>query len=303
MSFDRSGIVTFDKFEGTFRYRVRAEVESLAIWLEDRKSKAQWQTLELKAKDFVTADNVIARTDVAGYAKRFANCLGAKELDDKSEYYRELFEAAKDGSRQLCLSFRVCVGGFETLLEYTFQLMPIALERVDVLAAQVRDLGDDLCRHQASIESQLDNVKKALGIVEASVNKLVEEKRDLTFARFVATGYVSSGSALLWQAPSESSPGFTLSSDATTITFGNSGLFSVTTHLHHCCTNYAFECQVNGQAFDTLAGQGRSGFILQTTATLVRVFKAGDKLAITHRGDNYAGHQGSSLTIVELRRE
>ncbi|TMW61196.1 hypothetical protein Poli38472_013659 [Pythium oligandrum] len=218
------------------------------------------QTVELKIADFVVEDNSIPRASLVNYAQRFANCLEVATTSDQNEYRRSLTPSEKDGSRHLHLAIQLHVGGFDTQLEYAFLLMPIALERVDILAAQVRDL-DDMIKGlmaqmaSAKVTADGDGLARILNKIETIETK-EKEKRELTYAQLVTTGSASANH-LTWSlsSPTASSP-FTMIMSSSMAMLEVSGLFLITVHFPSKCGE-VFEIKVNDVVVQTLAnGEG-----------------------------------------------
>ncbi|TMW61195.1 hypothetical protein Poli38472_013658 [Pythium oligandrum] len=274
MSYRADGRVAFEEKEKLFRYRVRVGNEALTIWLEDCVIKAQWQTTELTTMDFVTEDNNIPRSDLVGYAQRFANALSALDTDNQSEYHRSLSPLDKEGSRRLEIAIQLHVGGYETKWEYEFLLMPIALERVDVLASQVRDLSEELERVKKNDES---------GKNEATAS-----------ATFVTTGACVCNEFHKWRYPSTPSSVFRLDPGNAFIEVTRSGQFMIASSFHHSSSNNGtcYELTVNGKVVDTVTSYGASSGTIQIPSqTMVYSFNKGDRLQVQYRGKNssYAG--------------
>ncbi|TMW61194.1 hypothetical protein Poli38472_013657 [Pythium oligandrum] len=311
MSFEADGQVVLDETETLFRYRVRVWQDALTIWLEDRTSKAQWQTVELKTKDFVVEDNMIPRADIVGYAQRFANALGVLETENQSEYQRSLSTVDKNGARHLQLAIQLHVGGFETQLEYDFVLMPVALERVDVLTSQVRDLSEELERLQTQIDeiedekrSKLDkDLVKMKQAIQAITDKQ-EARRELAYVQLTASNSANQSQTLKWTISSEGYSHFSLSSKGDAVICGSAGLFMIMIHLQHDSSNQGtvFALNMNGTSVEKYSSYNRSGYANTSSYTTVRSMSKGDKLSIVYRGNNTA-YDGSSMTIVELRRD
>ncbi|TMW61172.1 hypothetical protein Poli38472_013635 [Pythium oligandrum] len=127
------------KEERSYRYSVVVAADKLTIWLEDRKTKAQWGSAELTLSEFVTETSAIPNAKLEDYAKQFIACLHA-EGDTK----RFISPTSSGETRQLTFVLSLHLASFETALVFEFVLKKVPLQRVDILAAQVRDLTDEL---------------------------------------------------------------------------------------------------------------------------------------------------------------
>ncbi|GLD98831.1 hypothetical protein PINS_up007549 [Pythium insidiosum] len=73
------------------------------------------------------------------YAKRFAECLNSSSTDD---YFFSLSAPDKADKRLLELGLVMRVSTFVATLKYRFGMLPVPLERMDLLEAIVRDHGE-----------------------------------------------------------------------------------------------------------------------------------------------------------------
>ncbi|RLN55800.1 hypothetical protein BBJ28_00026357 [Nothophytophthora sp. Chile5] len=122
----------------TYRYIIALKNEKLSIWIENRAAKRQWYKGDLAKSDYVTASNTIPDASPADYAKSL-DC----DLDDSSDVLRK-FTPLKDSRFRLELTVKIRVLRSVWSAQYTFDLDPVSVERIDILEAKLRDQQDIL---------------------------------------------------------------------------------------------------------------------------------------------------------------
>jgi hypothetical protein len=96
-------------------------------------------------------------------------------------YARSLSGAGKDGSRVLMLKLELTLESFCAWLTYDFTLLPVTLEAVDLLAAQVRDLKDEVrsMKQRAASGPGSTAIFRSTGVTEPGARMKLEPFRDV----------------------------------------------------------------------------------------------------------------------------
>ncbi|TMW61184.1 hypothetical protein Poli38472_013647 [Pythium oligandrum] len=276
---------------------IESAEEKLHIWLEDHKTKDQWVSRDLTVGEFTTEKSVIPNATIVDYAERFVECLGATPDDAKNAFERVLATPAKDKSRQLTLSFIFAWSTFVTSLVYTFKLNMIPLERVDVLAAQIRDFQDEL------------------RVLSAVVKDVRTRQSELGFVEFESVGSVARNNPLKWKVVTGDMDGhFDLDSKNLSVSVKHAGLYSLQVQVLHA-SSYAgaqFNLQVNGISvrqcheciqfndYNHRANTAYASAQRSSSVSVTRQLKSGDAVTAVFEGDGLA-MEGSLLTITRLR--
>uniref|UniRef100_K3X5W8 Uncharacterized protein n=1 Tax=Globisporangium ultimum (strain ATCC 200006 / CBS 805.95 / DAOM BR144) TaxID=431595 RepID=K3X5W8_GLOUD len=166
----------------SYRYKVKSKTDTVRFWLEDRKSKKQWyisqfsnlgnfmkgltQSKKLKLSDFVDANNTIPQATMQDYVKGFVRCLAESTSKEDGECIRDLVSSSTPSGGEWILKFATALTMFDSVWfpVYQFTLTPIPLEPIDILAAQLRDMQDEVAALQGEklSKSDLKRVKRTL---------------------------------------------------------------------------------------------------------------------------------------------
>ncbi|CAK4650553.1 unnamed protein product [Aphanomyces euteiches] len=137
--------VVFPSRSGLFSVSVGREGQSMRIWLESKQTKAQWECLVKDVKDHTPAGaNYMLPPEVVFKSLR----RGLTVLDKEEKKYTSRMSGCfvelpetKNGPLELILTLQA----FASLeARYVFKMTPIAVEKVDILDAKIRDLEEAL---------------------------------------------------------------------------------------------------------------------------------------------------------------
>ncbi|TMW61190.1 hypothetical protein Poli38472_013653 [Pythium oligandrum] len=306
------------------RYRVTKSEDTLSVWLEDRTSKEQWQTEALALKDFVTDKNVLPAGNIESYARCFVTCLAEDEAtedkaieDDSVEEVKDnkgkrkaknqdpdgnrakkqkpsqgraLSAPTKDGSRTLTLWLDFGFPAFQGKVEYFLKLLPVEREFVDVIAAKMLDVEDDIVDLKHDVK-RLNTLTIPPPREELAVIALTENNRKSENQYIKRKKAFSGGEA------------FELADNGETIVFKLGGVFLISMNIFHQSSRsgYPLELRVNGVAVNHLTGC-KTNEGIQSSLTTMKKLESGDTLKLFYRG-NYQTGDGNSMSIVQLRRE
>ncbi|TYZ66745.1 hypothetical protein PybrP1_007665, partial [[Pythium] brassicae (nom. inval.)] len=113
--------------DDSYRYKITATSDTASFWIEDRKTKNQWSSGDLKIADFVSVNNMIPGATMADYVS-------------------------------FVLALKSCASVWRPTYEMTLKSIP--LQPIDILAAQLRDVQDELSKHQLE-DHGLPRVRKS----------------------------------------------------------------------------------------------------------------------------------------------
>ncbi|EGZ08133.1 hypothetical protein PHYSODRAFT_339979 [Phytophthora sojae] len=132
------GVAMFHSSTATsYCYIIFVQREKLKIWLEDRSSKKQWQTTYMRKDEYVTSANVFADATSADYASLFEQSL-ISPLDGADDVQRKLTSLQDDTLRlEFCATIRLL--NSSRCIRYAFDLSPVAVDRIQILEAKMRD--------------------------------------------------------------------------------------------------------------------------------------------------------------------
>ncbi|KAJ8552529.1 hypothetical protein ON010_g10017 [Phytophthora cinnamomi] len=196
------GVTMFRSQSGgtaSYRYAIFVKHEKLKIWLEDRSSKRQWQTSYISKDDYVTAANAFVDATSADYASvrwtLFEQSLGCS-LDEVGDVQRKITCLQDDALRlEFCTTIRLLNSARS--IRYEFDLHPVAVDRIQILEAKMRDHQEalnefgarvntrSLCQVHLSAESdaQLNESKLMWKAFKNDHFDLVNNKRNLIEVR------------------------------------------------------------------------------------------------------------------------
>jgi hypothetical protein len=206
--FDINHVVFPSQPDESFRVKhslSRKEDETI-LWVESKKSHQQWQCAISDIKSSDPPGIELPKEIVFGAAKKAI-------LESESR------QGAKSATSEAPFAdLVICNGGIELIIEmslwglrvyrYIFQLLPVALDPVDILSSQLRDTRDEIARLQ--------------GRNQEAVCLNVTMKQDCNHQQFVS-----------WGRPDDtiSTEYFNLSSDGTTITIIEDGFYNIHINL------------------------------------------------------------------------
>ncbi|TMW61857.1 hypothetical protein Poli38472_010920 [Pythium oligandrum] len=157
-----SGTTTFlmggEQREFRFAVEVTAN-EELSIWLEDKKTRAQWQAIGLTTTSFIAPETTIPGATLVDYAKGFAECLRAPHAAEDGSMGRLLSDPSKEGTRTLTVTLPFTWFSVAKTLTYEFTLIAMALDPVQVLTARVCELEEALAATKPNPPVQLDQIE------------------------------------------------------------------------------------------------------------------------------------------------
>ncbi|RLN20086.1 hypothetical protein BBJ28_00025911 [Nothophytophthora sp. Chile5] len=143
------GVTTFVPFpKRTYRYVIAIKNEEMSIWLEDCTTKKQWNKGALNKADYVTSLNALPGASAADYAQ-VTGRNGRKSLDGAPGNWNDLPRKAiplESDRLRLELTVKIRVFQKELSTQYTFELEPVSVERIDVLESKLRDQQAELER-------------------------------------------------------------------------------------------------------------------------------------------------------------
>ncbi|KAE9210438.1 hypothetical protein PF002_g18815 [Phytophthora fragariae] len=156
--------------------------KEISIWLENLQSKKQWRSY-LEAEDYLTAMNKIPGASTGDYVSLFKDTLGylmdgdnLADGVDKTKVRRNLIELEGD---KLKLELLVEIRALESAwsVKYTFQLMPVSLDRIDIVEAKLRDVQEKLTKAESKLrDMEGKQVKSSQKEVHLQAVSMVTEK-------------------------------------------------------------------------------------------------------------------------------
>uniref|UniRef100_K3X5C3 Uncharacterized protein n=1 Tax=Globisporangium ultimum (strain ATCC 200006 / CBS 805.95 / DAOM BR144) TaxID=431595 RepID=K3X5C3_GLOUD len=141
----------------TFRYAFTVEDDKLSIWLENKKTKAQWESDPLALDEFVALESLIPMATIEDYVQCFEACV-AQSRADPEQTSCDLRQLTHQRDDELQLELQIRIQLFTRVLTptYRFTLYEVELDRIDVLTARVRSQEDELARLRAEINALED---------------------------------------------------------------------------------------------------------------------------------------------------
>ncbi|KAE8976220.1 hypothetical protein PF010_g24628 [Phytophthora fragariae] len=145
------GMTTFHSPRTTsYRYLLSVKRDKLMIWLEDRSSKRQWQTTYMPKDNYVTAANAFVDATSAEYASLFQQSLDCS-LDGSGDVQRKLTCLPDDAVRlEFCNTIRLLDSARSIC--YVFDLQSVAVDRIQILEAKMRDHQEALDQFGAGVD-------------------------------------------------------------------------------------------------------------------------------------------------------
>ncbi|KAF1325705.1 hypothetical protein FI667_g9069, partial [Globisporangium splendens] len=303
---EAEGSVTFSsRAKASYRYRLTVRDDKVTIWIEDKRSKQQWQSSALELCEFVPTDRVIPMATLTDYIE---NCLGAELNDDDDEakpaFQRDLMPG--DDSNKLKLIFTLRIQMLATVVlmpSYEFVLHPVALSEVDILSAKVRDQEDEIARLRAQVEA-LTMVKS---VMPSSTNG--EKTSATVYLRVETKCDVSSNQRLVWNSPEV---GYWWQFDASgAITFIREGLFMVQVVIQHTnrynpdprvreMQHDAFQLRKNDNMIAACRDSTFSGATQWSQLHHIVPMKKSDYLTVSYSGTGLA-FSGSYVIVYQLQ--
>ncbi|KAL7690963.1 putative tumor necrosis factor-like domain superfamily [Plasmopara halstedii] len=139
----------------SYRYVMELKSAKLSIRLEDRKTKKQWFKGDMVITDYVSTANTIPTAYIADYVKCFQDALDS-EFAETSDVDRCLVALAEGSLRlELVVTIRVLRSMWKA--KYTFDLDPVAVNKIDELESKLRDQQDEI----EELEKQLKKGEKS----------------------------------------------------------------------------------------------------------------------------------------------
>ncbi|KAG1687848.1 hypothetical protein DVH05_004578 [Phytophthora capsici] len=135
--------------EKSYRYEISLKRGQVNIWVEDRSSKKQWQTGFLAKENYVTSANVFVDAAASDYVSCFEQCLNTPIGEDVG---RKLTPRS-GGKLKLELSLKIRLLRSARSINYVFELKPIEVEPIDILASKLKDQEEKLERLSEKIGS------------------------------------------------------------------------------------------------------------------------------------------------------
>ncbi|GAB9471443.1 hypothetical protein Gpo141_00008654, partial [Globisporangium polare] len=137
---------------------------------------------ELKASDFVNTKNVIPQASLADYVSCFQSCLESKPADEGAEAdcRCDLVPQAKDSwTLRFVLALKLYASVWRPTFEVTLKSIP--LQKIDILAAQLRDLQEEM----AHLRSERD----VMGSARLVLQTTQQAESEATLLWKVSTNY------------------------------------------------------------------------------------------------------------------
>ncbi|RLN31354.1 hypothetical protein BBJ28_00016801 [Nothophytophthora sp. Chile5] len=267
-----------------YRYVISVKDGKVNIWMEDRFSKKQWQSGFLSKEDFVTPANAFVDASVADYVSCFQQSLDYK-LDESADAQRKLAPLLK-GKLFLKLSVKIRMLQSARDVSYTFELLPIAVERIDILESKMKDQ-----------QQELEKLRCKVGSTNLA-HVYVESKA------------MNSSQFLTWE--QVHSDYFRLTADKAAIEVLLQGCYSVGVIVNHMPNGSNTTATVmlqkdgveiqracSGSGYDSYNGRYTTH---QTSSTLVCLtrMEIGEKLAVVFTGTTPVSNWSSYLTATRI---
>ncbi|KAG1687857.1 hypothetical protein DVH05_004587 [Phytophthora capsici] len=109
------------------------------------------QTGLLNKEDYVTTANVFVDASASDYVLCFQQCLDSPIGED--EGVKRTLVLQNGGNLKIQLSLKTHLLHFTRNIDYTFELKPIAVERIDILESKLKDVQEELGRLRGKIGS------------------------------------------------------------------------------------------------------------------------------------------------------
>mmetsp|Transcript_22082 Transcript_22082/g.49089 ORF Transcript_22082/g.49089 Transcript_22082/m.49089 type:complete len:304 (+) Transcript_22082:61-972(+) len=258
-----------------FRASVSSASEAVVLWVESKKSKQQWQASITKISDVGPVG--VPEGAVLAFLKKALELLSEQEEDAKTsadDPQVDLDQA--DG--EMVLTLTLSMGGIWKP-EFVFALLPVGLEKVDMLEAKVRDAQEEI----ESLRAQL-----AAGSAPAY----------LSISSATACG---SQQMVAWDAAAPvviPASHFELSADKKQVTVLKEGLYQVNVRL--AGTNYSntqsLGLQVNAVEVAQCTQSDANGHQNSPQLHELMILKANDTLQVR------CGADGHSQAVAEANR-
>ncbi|RLN68347.1 hypothetical protein BBJ28_00024989 [Nothophytophthora sp. Chile5] len=281
----------------TYRYVIALKNEKLSIRLEDRTTKKQWYKGDLDRSDYVSSDTTILNASAADYALCFQESLDCA-LDDSGDVQRTLTVFKGDHFRlELTMKIRVLRSVWSA--QYTFDLEPVSVERIDILESKLCDQQEELerLRHDQEIGQILESKVRDQQEELERLRRDQEAGRTPIFLEAEASRMSQDGKLLCWN--KVESDNFDMNGLDGVIRFRLPGVYSISVVVNYAPVNYNLTVELlKGStgirsAYCCYAGGNYSSNSLGCTTR----FEKDEKLSVSC-GANLVGH--SYLSVVWL---
>ncbi|KAL3661114.1 hypothetical protein V7S43_013723 [Phytophthora oleae] len=151
-NFEAEGVTTFHPPHSTsYRYMLQLQDDKLSSWIEDKISKKQWSKGGMAKDGYITPANSITDASALDYAKFFQDALdrGPNKCGD----VQRTVEILQDGALRLSFAVQFSFLRSMRVAKYTFELIPVSVERIDVLESKLRDQQEELERLRKEVSA------------------------------------------------------------------------------------------------------------------------------------------------------
>jgi hypothetical protein len=197
-------------------------------------------------------------------------------------YDRSIGGVDKDGSRVMVLKLKFTLASFGAWLPYEFTLLPVALESVDLLAAQVRDLKDE-------VNELKQQAQRAMGSHASAAVFRSQRTQD-------------PNTAIQWKLVRAVDPSRFVVDEDGDVVFPESGSYLIFVTVKH-------ESKFNGpvlviesnRGFVESCGEGSGGGRLQLARECIPIHvEKSDYLRVIYQGDVRVSDNDCFLSLIEL---
>ncbi|KAF1325711.1 hypothetical protein FI667_g9066, partial [Globisporangium splendens] len=290
----RDNEVVFPSQNSTiFRYAFTIEGSKVTIWLENKKTKQQWESDPLTLDEFVASESLIPMATIEDYVPCFEDCLARSRTDpeQKSCDLRQL-EHLRDGELQLELQIRIHLFARVLMPKYRFTLCEVELDRIDVLTARVRSQEAEL----ASLRAELNELKARKAVSNNNISSV--PRSEPIYFQAETIGSTRSGNMLSWGPANAASwtisPSFNLPNPENIHVLVD-GVFVAMLVIKHVSARFRtrtpmFQLYNNGQCVATCTGKNEYGSlsdqtVLSSSFQRVLTLQKHDVLSVLYTGD------------------
>ncbi|KAJ1427783.1 hypothetical protein B484DRAFT_450172 [Ochromonadaceae sp. CCMP2298] len=258
-----------------FRASVSSASEAVVLWVESKKSKQQWQASITKISDVGPVG--VPEGAVLAFLKKALELLSEQEEDAKTsadDPQVDLDQA--DG--EMVLTLTLSMGGIWKP-EFVFALLPVGLEKVDMLEAKVRDAQEEIESLRAQLAAGSAPAYLSISSATACANQQM-----VTWDAAAPVAITASH--------------FELSADKKQVTVLKEGLYQVNVRL--AGTNYSntqsLGLQVNAVEVAQCTQSDANGHQNSPQLHELMILKANDTLQVR------CGADGHSQAVAEANR-
>jgi len=163
-----------------YRVKVNSLTEGVLFWVESKKSKQQWQCTVTNIAD--CGPSGVPEEAILAFLERALSNVSDGIDESKLDVNEPTTDLPNDGG-EVALVLKLSMGGIWRP-EFVFALLPVGLEKVDVLEAKVRDAQEEIEFLRMEAEHQAEGTQKEIEALRNLMQQHAESaKKDIDALR------------------------------------------------------------------------------------------------------------------------